>query len=52
MGTGRHTLRSLNTGSFCRMQIHVEVRSEDDVRLTIFSKSKRNATVDRLNTHA
>jgi DNA ligase-4 len=35
-----------------RMQIHVEIRSEVDVRLTMFSKSKRNATVDRLNTHA
>lgn len=52
MGTGRHTLGSLSTGSSCRMQIHVEVHSDDDVRLTIFSKSKRNATVDRLNTHA
>lgn len=38
--------------SFRRMQIHVEVRPENDVRLAIFSKSRRNATVDRLNTHA
>ena len=33
------------------MQIHVEVRSSSDVRLSVFSKSKRDSTADRLNAH-
>ncbi|ORX37868.1 hypothetical protein BD324DRAFT_650411 [Kockovaella imperatae] len=35
-----------------RMQIHVEVKSDNDIRITIFSKSKRNATIDRIHTHS
>ncbi|ORY34864.1 hypothetical protein BCR39DRAFT_515200 [Naematelia encephala] len=35
-----------------RMQIHVEISQDGSPRLTIFSKSKRNSTMDRLNTHA
>jgi hypothetical protein len=35
------------------MQIHVEVgRLGAETRITIFSKSKRNSTVERGNTHA
>jgi DNA ligase-4 len=34
------------------MQIHVEVLGQEDVKITIFSKSKRESTIDRINTHA
>ena len=34
------------------MQIHVEIFSNCKPRITIFSKSKRNSTLDRLNAHA
>jgi hypothetical protein len=32
------------------MQIHVELRNGEAI-ITIFSKSKRNSTFDRINTH-
>jgi DNA ligase-4 len=35
-----------------RMQIHVKVSDDGQVDITIFSKSKRNSTQDRLNTHS
>jgi len=35
-----------------RMQIHVKIAEDGQVDITIFSKSKRNSTQDRLNTHS
>jgi DNA ligase-4 len=35
-----------------RMQIHVKISEDGQVDITIFSKSKRNSTQDRLNTHS
>jgi hypothetical protein len=35
-----------------RMQIHVQIQNNGHVEIAIFSKSKRNSTQDRLNTHS
>ena len=48
MDTGMSTLTSLLRS---RMQIHVKLTESGQVDITIFSKSKRNSTQDRLNTH-
>jgi DNA ligase-4 len=34
------------------MQIHVQIQNNGHVEIAIFSKSKRNSTQDRLNTHS
>jgi len=49
MDTGMSTLTSLLKS---RMQIHVKLTEDGQVDITIFSKSKRNSTQDRLNTHS
>jgi DNA ligase-4 len=49
MDTGMSTLISV---LISRMQIHVKILDDGQVDVTIFSKSKRNSTQDRLNTHS
>jgi DNA ligase-4 len=49
MDTGISTLSSV---LISRMQIHVKIAEDGPVDITIFSKSKRNSTQDRLNTHS
>jgi DNA ligase-4 len=49
MDTGMSSLISMLKS---RMQIHVKVANDGQVDITIFSKSKRNSTQDRLNTHS
>jgi DNA ligase-4 len=49
MDTGMSTLISVLKS---RTQIHVKVAEDGQVNITIFSKSKRNSTHDRLNTHS
>jgi DNA ligase-4 len=49
MDTGTSKLFSMLKS---RMQIHVKISDDGQVEITIFSKSKRNSTQDRLNTHS
>jgi DNA ligase-4 len=49
MDTGMSTLILV---LISRMQIHVKISDDGQVDVTIFSKSKRNSTQDRLNTHS
>ena len=49
MDTGMSTLITMLR---CRMQIHVKTAEDGQVDITIFSKSKRDSTQDRLNTHS
>ena len=49
MDTGMSILISI---LMSRMQIHVKMGDDGQVDITIFSKSKRNSTQDRLNTHS
>ena len=52
MDTGTLTLSQVHQLTAGRMQIHLEIKVDDDVKITVFSKSKRNATLDRINTHS
>jgi len=45
-------MSTLITPLTSRMQIHIKISDDGQVDITIFSKSKRNSTQDRLNTHS